>query len=246
LRTVAIICARMGSKRLHGKVLKDLNGKNILSHIIRRANGINDCDVVIAFPKTEYDIFSPIMSELDLAYTAGSENDVLDRIIETAQFHKADIIYRITADNPILDSTVVKLTRAHFDESGADYAMMLGLPGGCAVEIFTLESLLRADKLSPKGLMREHPTMAYWVHRDKFKLCLPLAPKSFRADYRLTIDTSDDLLVMRAIFKACGNDVTVEQAIEFLDTHPEIAALNAHVEQEATVGPEFARKIQAN
>ena len=47
MNIVAIIQARMGSKRLPGKVLKDLNGKSMLEHVYERTNafcgGRGDC-----------------------------------------------------------------------------------------------------------------------------------------------------------------------------------------------------------
>ena len=92
MKTVAIICARIGSTRLPYKVLRCLNGEAVLNHIMKRARGLIGCNVAVAFPETEYDILAPIMHDADMPYTAGSENDVLGRMIETARFHEADII----------------------------------------------------------------------------------------------------------------------------------------------------------
>ena len=246
MRTVAIICARIGSKRLPMKVLRFLNDNRIIYHIIHRAATLDDCEWIIAIPHTDKGFAQELERREPIpSYRAVEcdEEDVLTRILTVAKQEQADVIYRITADNPLLDKTVVDLTRKRFDQTKADYAYMMGLPDGCAIEIFTLESFLRVDKLAINADLREHPTMGYYVHSDEFRLCFPFAPVELQGRYRLTIDERDDLLVMQAIFQACGDDVTVQQAIEYLDSHPDIAKINAHIQQEARIGFEFANKI---
>ncbi len=249
----------MGSKRLYGKVLRWLNDERIIFHIAKRAQALDDCEVVFALADGEddgklgHEISRRIKKPRAVPegygeqpkglIVSGPEQDVLTRMLQAANYREADVIYRITADNPLLDKTVVDLTRKRFDQTKADYAYMMGLPDGCAVEIFTLESFLRVDKLAIHPDLREHPTMAYYVHSDEFRLCFPFAPVELQARYRLTIDERDDLLVMQAIFQACGDDVTVQQAIEYLDSHPDIAKINSHIQQEARIGFEFANTI---
>ena len=64
------------------------------------------------------------------------------------------------------------------------------------------------------------------------------APGRWTRPYRLTIDEPDDLLMMEKLFDALGPLPTIDQVIGYLDEHPEIASMNQHVEQKATIGVE--------
>ena len=83
MKIVGIVQARMGSTRLPGKVLKQVNGKPLLQYQIermKRSKLIND--LVIA--TTEQDLEEPILelcTKLDVAVYRGSENDVLGSLL---------------------------------------------------------------------------------------------------------------------------------------------------------------------
>ena len=46
-KIVAIIQARMGSSRLPGKVLEDIEGKSMLWHIVNRLNAVTLIDLIV-------------------------------------------------------------------------------------------------------------------------------------------------------------------------------------------------------
>ena len=55
------------------------------------------------------------------------------------------------------------------------------------------------------------------------------APEVYNRNYRLTLDTAEDLEVFERIFGAVqeeGKVVSLKEAIEWLDDHPEVAELN--------------------
>ena len=101
MNIVAIIQARMGSKRLPGKVLKDLNGKSMLEHVYERTNACGVDEVIVATSVLDSD--KPIVSlciERGWGFFCGSELDVLDRYYQAASQYKADHIVRVTSDCP--------------------------------------------------------------------------------------------------------------------------------------------------
>ena len=107
-KTVAIIQARMGSTRLPGKVMKDLCGKPVLEHVIRRVSRMKEIDeIVIATTCMPQDIVIEELSErLSVKCFRGSENDVLSRYYFAAMDNIADHIVRITSDCPLFDPAV--------------------------------------------------------------------------------------------------------------------------------------------
>jgi spore coat polysaccharide biosynthesis protein SpsF (cytidylyltransferase family) len=76
---IAIVQARMNSNRLPGKVLKDIEGKPMLWHIVNRLKQVKHLDkIVIAIGDIEDN--KPVIElaeNMGLATFTGSENDVL-------------------------------------------------------------------------------------------------------------------------------------------------------------------------
>src|SRR5688500_14891232 len=109
----------MGSTRLPGKVLRDLAGHPVLTHVLRRLMKSNSLDeIVIATSVSPAD--EPIA---DLAFQEGvgvfrgSETDVLARMVGAALASDADIVVRVTADCPLIDPTVTDLVVGALTES---------------------------------------------------------------------------------------------------------------------------------
>ena len=77
----AIIQARVGSKRLRGKILKKIKGKEILSLLLSRLSKSKLIrDIIIAIPITkENDKLATFLKKKQLKVYRGSENDVLKR-----------------------------------------------------------------------------------------------------------------------------------------------------------------------
>ena len=107
MKIIAIVQARMGSSRFPGKVLKNLNNKPVIQHIIDfleklKLNGNID-DFIIATPDTtENEKLWNYLSEQNVNYFKGSNEDVLDRFYQCAKTNNADCIVRMCADVPYL------------------------------------------------------------------------------------------------------------------------------------------------
>src|SRR5579871_1284913 len=109
MKITAIVQARMGSTRLPGKVLMDLGGKTVLArvlHRLHRASRIHE--VVVATTDCAGD--DAVVTEcarLQISCFRGSEHNVLDRYVRTAEKCGSDLIVRVTADCPLIDPEVV-------------------------------------------------------------------------------------------------------------------------------------------
>ncbi|MER2171523.1 MAG: NTP transferase domain-containing protein, partial [Psychrobacillus psychrodurans] len=112
MTVLAIIQARMGSTRLPGKILKQVNGKALLAYQLERVGQSKCIDkIVIATTIDQKD--EPIVEfceQYGVDYYRGSENDVLARYYEAAQRFDGDIIVRLTSDCPIIDPVVIDET----------------------------------------------------------------------------------------------------------------------------------------
>src|ERR1035437_3161115 len=78
---VAIIQARMGSSRLPGKTLAEIENRPMLWHVIRRVKRATLVDRVVVATSTASadDAIEKMCRESDVLCYRGSENDVLDR-----------------------------------------------------------------------------------------------------------------------------------------------------------------------
>jgi spore coat polysaccharide biosynthesis protein SpsF len=214
-RTVAIVQARVGSSRLPRKVLEPIAGMPVLGWVVRRVRRARQLDDVIV-ATTECDADEEIVAlckQLGVGCFRGSENDVLDRFVQAARWAEASHVVRINADNPLVDPQYVDGLLA---EAGAwDYisyetsdrrpVMLTAL--SFFSELVTCECLERADREILDIRLREHVTLGVYRAPDRFRVRF-LGIPSFAEDQRLrlTLDTLDDLNLLREIVGGLGDD----------------------------------------
>ena len=95
----------MGSQRLPGKVLLDIEGQTMLERVVRRVQKATSIDNVVVATTVEPadDETARIAASLGVIVTRGSEEDVLDRYREAAEESDAKTIVRVSADSPLVD-----------------------------------------------------------------------------------------------------------------------------------------------
>jgi len=232
----AIVQARMLSSRLPGKILVDLCGKPLITHIIERVKATKGVDrVVLAVPESEAAYLAPLAAEAGVEIHAGSYHDVLGRVYSAARHFPAAYHVRATGDNPLIDTRM--LARC-IKECKSGYWDMVGcreMPLGTSAEVFPASLL---DYLSFFGRLsyhREHVTTYFYEHEDEFRVRRLTPPRKLQApQYRLTVDTLEDLSLMRIIYHNLyepGKIIALEDVIGFLRENPEIARINSHVTQ---------------
>ncbi|GAE85982.1 cytidylyltransferase domain-containing protein [Bacteroides reticulotermitis] len=118
-----IIQARMGSVRLHGKILKKFYGEETLIEVLlNNLHKVEGTKVIVATSVNENndDLETFLLNKGELVYR-GSENDVLDRFIRAAEANNVDGIIRICSDNPFMDWRGITELIQKAKVSDADY-----------------------------------------------------------------------------------------------------------------------------
>jgi spore coat polysaccharide biosynthesis protein SpsF len=232
--TVAIIQARMGSTRLPGKVLADIDGKPMLERIIRRVRDANSVqDVVVATTAQLQDrAIEVFCKQHGVPCFRGPANDVLARYLMAGMFFDARVIVRVTADCPLIDSVVIDdVVDARFD---VDYACTAfgQWPNGVDAEAFTLRSLCSVHYIAHKPHHREHVTPYYREQTGQFSISYvnPIESER-RPDMRWTVDEQADLDFIREVYRRGWNELSMGALIKALDGAPDVMAINAHVRQ---------------
>lgn len=237
MTTVAIVQARMSSTRLPGKVLLDLAGEPMLARVVERARRSAPIDEVVVATTTgaEDDAIVDLAVARGWPVHRGSRDDVLDRYVGAARAHGATTIVRITSDCPLLDPEVVTRVVRGLDQ-GADYCSNVlptrTFPRGLDVEAMPLRTLERAATEATQPHEREHVTPYVHAHPQRFRLTGVKAHGDFSA-HRWTVDTPEDLALVRAVFAAFGpaGPGAWLEVLALLERRPELVSLNAHVEQ---------------
>jgi len=241
--TAVIVQARATSTRLPGKVLADLQGAPLLERVLQRLALVERADVTCIATTTN--AADDPVAELGAAHGAavfrGSEYDVLGRYVGAARAVGADVICRVTSDCPLIDAGAVDDVIGALVERRAthDYAsnrLVRRLPRGLDAEALWHDVLLRVDRLGTSALAREHVTWALYRERaDLFALHAVVPDGEDASDLRWTVDTPDDLAMVRRLYEDLDLGASAgrpyAEVLAHVRRHPEIAALNAHVEQ---------------
>src|SRR4051794_6292360 len=227
MRRVVIVQARMTSTRLPGKVLADLAGKPMLERQLERLARCRHADEVVLATTTNADD-DPIVAlaeRLGVGVHRGSEHDVLRRYAEAAEKFGADVIVRVTSDCPLIDP---ELTDAVIEALGsdADYAsnaLEPGLPRGLDTEALWRDALERSDRMATSVPAREHVT--WHIHTEHpARFVLRSVPPPFAAsDLRWTVDTPEDLALVRRVYNELGlaeNHLGAGEVIAWMREHP--------------------------
>jgi len=230
--TLIIIQARMGSKRLPGKVMMKIKDKPLLHYVINQVKGSKyNSEIVVATTNLSDDNEIALYSKTqNVKVFRGNENDVLDRFYQCAKKLTNEPIVRICADSPFVDYHLIDECIQKFENLEFDYISNTikkegntwnndtnGYPDGTAVEIFSFRTLEKAWNESINKFEREHVTEYIIKHPEKFRLGF-ISNSEDLSSYRIVVDFQKDFeLVQKIIAGLPSNDrYTISQVISFL------------------------------
>lgn len=208
-----IIQARTGSTRLPGKVLADFyDGQSILEIIINRCKELDTAwPVIVATSSADADqAILNLATSCGVKSFAGDEQDVLKRFIDAAEQFGARQLIRVCADNPFLDTCLLKELLAFADKPDVEYAsyeVATGLPAikshwGIFAEYVTLEALQKVNSLTQESFYHEHVTNFCYGNTDQFRCEWIKAPELIynQTGFRFTVDTPQDFEIAREMY----------------------------------------------
>lgn len=243
-KVIAIIVARMGSSRLPGKILLELNRVPLLKRVYDRVKQCKRIDKIIVATthNKKDDELVDFCKANEIEVFRGSEEDVLGRFYQCALNENKEgnlkAVVRITADAPFVDPELTDKMILNLINGELDYnhnRHLQGPPLGCHAEVISFETLEKLNMEVTDKTEREHITLHILKpeNRNKFKIKLDDAPKELqRPEYRLLLDEQKDFSVVTRIYQELGEFPKLEEIISYLDTHPEIKKLNedAHLD----------------
>lgn len=240
IRIVAIIQARMGSTRLPGKVLGTIGDRPLIQHAIDRARAAKTLDqILLATTTSEAD--DPLVRYVEaegIPVFRGSENDVLGRFVAAASACEADIIVRITGDDPfkdpaLIDSAVEALVRERLDFIANNNPPTF--PEGLDVEVIMGDALATAAEEATLADDREHVTEFHYRHKERFAQRNITCPVGDFSQLRLTVDRAEDVQMAEALLAYFEGHPPQQRPFGYRDVIeaygrlPTLFDLNAHV-----------------
>ena len=221
-KILAIVQARLASKRLPNKVLLNINGQNALQNIYSRLQNSKFINQIV-FATTNLhsdDKLSIFFKKNDFLYHRGPSQNVYKRYVETAKKFKADIIVRLTGDCPLIDVNIVDKVIQNFLNNQTDYSSNLTpptYPNGLDVEVFSRKLLEKSFKKLKSDFDKEHVTTFF--RRSKLIKKVNLLNNINLSNVRLTLDDYEDYKNIVSIFKFFKNkkNFSIEKIMDYLN-----------------------------
>src|SRR5579863_1184664 len=228
----------MGSTRLPGKVLKDLCGETVLARVVNRSRRAALVDEVVV-ATTVRDADDAIVKEcerLAVEYFRGDEADVLDRYYRAAGKFSADAIVRITSHCPLIDPELIDEHVRHLLDHSAELDFVTNMvkqtfPLGLAVEAMPADVLCRMKRMSQTDVLKEHVTTLAYLEPELFRVGHILHSEDL-SHLRWTVDTEEDLELVRLIFQHLGSDrFSWKDVLPAWEQHPSWSEINRGIPQ---------------
>lgn len=201
-RVVAVVQARMGSERFPGKMLSHLGRQTLLDWVLTRVLQSKNLDQVVLATSTnkQDDQLVAAAKKFQVASIRGSETDVLDRFVLSANETKADLVVRICADNPFVAAEEIDRLILDHQAKTSDYScnhqQKLGnnYADGFGAEILSAKLLSELARNTTEKSHREHVTSYIWDNQSKFKINALIAPSDLAfPEVKLDVDTPEDM-----------------------------------------------------
>ena len=171
---LAIIQARLSSKRLPFKVLRELNGEPLIMHVLKRVlrSNLVERTIIATSSKKTDDKLTDYLSDKKISFYRGSLENVAERMLGCAKKLGAEEFIRINGDSPLIDPMIIDKAILLNKKDNYDLCtnvLTRTFPKGQSVEIIKTEILNKHIKSFSKT-EKEHVTEFFYKNANKFKI----------------------------------------------------------------------------
>lgn len=210
MKVLCIVQARMGSSRLPGKVMKEINGKPMITYTLESLKKSRYIDQIV-LATSDKEIDNPLakyVASIGFEVFRGDEDNVLERYKLASDKYGGDVIVRVTGDCPLIDPIICDnvITKYLMYRDDYDY-VRLDVPDtfqrGYDTEVFSKKALnmvynvvcseenLNNSKMQP---FREHVTYYMYTNKDKYMIGYVKGEGDYLDNrvINLSVDTEED------------------------------------------------------
>ena len=215
------VIARLKSKRLKNKTLKQFNNDEIIVDLCNRVKE-SKCPVVLTTSNLNSDDkLVEVCKRNDIDCYRGHPISVLDRMLSLAYDNKWGGIFRVTGDNPLTDPKLMSDMVTMFNEEDLDYVRVNGLPFGVSAELFSVSYLWKLYLNIDNPLQSEYLSWFVLTDDNCKRGCIDI---NFNDDLKyvnLSIDYEDDynrcIKLLKNINKSSIIDITLKDICNNVD-----------------------------
>lgn len=231
--------ARLGSSRLPGKVLMEVQGRPLLDYHLERlvCSGLPVVVATSSSPKD--DAIEAYCLRRKTECFRGSEEDVLSRFAGCARSRFFDVIVRVTSDCPLIDGELIRRAVNRYLEKGDPGVYLSNVakrtyPRGFDFEVFSRDLLDEAEARAARPFEREHVTPFIRENRSGGVRLEHVTREEDCSGFRVTVDERPDFELMKLLIAQHGcHRLDAEGIIALLKSLPGISRMNAAVSQRA-------------
>ncbi len=229
MRIIAVIQARMSSRRFPGKMLALLRGQPLIVQVCRRVARTPGLDGVVVATSDHADDapLAEAAAQAGFAVHRGSLENVLERFLGAARVLHADAALRITGDCPLSDPLVLGELVAMYRAGGLEYVSNVSpptFPDGLDGEVISLAALEIAQREATETHQREHVTPFVRERRDRFPAFNVTHVGGDHSDLHWSIDRPEDMRLVEDILAVAGDDADLPRLLMVMKEHPDLAA----------------------
>lgn len=206
-RSIAVIQARMGSKRFPGKVMYPLSGRPAIGHLLDSVRQVYDREnlYVVTSLDPANDVLVAFCRKNGYHVYRGDEQNVASRFRDILEMRQAEFFIRLNADSPLLDSGIIMQAAEMALTGHADIVSTKGgkgVPSGMNVEVVRSEIFLKAYGDFTDAGHFEHVTAYFYENAQRFT-AISVSPDIGDPHlYKFSFDTDDDRRRIERLFAA--------------------------------------------
>lgn len=209
----------------------------MLAHLVARLKRSKFGDRIVLCTSTvrQDDPLEDFANQYGIACFRGHPDDVLARNYEAACVHGFDLVLSCTGDNPFVDEIWMDILADEMVKQKADFGTISGLPFGS--HCYSFKTSAAGDACQMKEDLDTEIWGPYFTQTGKFR-CIGVDvddPAHRAPELRLTVDEPKDFEVAKSVLEGLKGKLPpdIPDIIAFLRERPEIARLNAGVNQKA-------------
>lgn len=231
MRVGYLITARLKSTRLPRKLLREIKGKPVISHMIDRLKLAKHVDQIIicTSSKPQDAPLMDIAEENGVSCFCGDPDDVIARLYSASALHGLDYILNITGDCPFVDPIYADKVVEEFVRTDADLIRVFDLPHGAFSYGISPASLKKVIEI--KENTDTEVWGRYFTDTDLFTVVDMEVENDFhrKPHLRMTLDYPEDLAFFEAVFDYLyvpGAVFSLDDILQLLEKRPEIIEIN--------------------
>jgi spore coat polysaccharide biosynthesis protein SpsF len=219
VKLIAVIQARISSRRLPGKVLRPLHGHPLLGYVIdvvKKCQGVDGMIVATSDDRSD-DVVDAFAKTKDLLVYRGSLTNVAQRLLFAMKSMRGDALVRISGDSPFIDHRVISNAVELYRGGKWDVVTNVqprSFPPGCSVEIVSAPGMVRAVA----EITSEHDmeNVTPWFYRGDNAKVHNFKHHTDLSIVSLAVDTESDFLTAERILgemKRPHTEYTIDETV---------------------------------